>query len=650
LVVLAGIFAALRGIHAIAEQPQPSSFVTERLVVVGVTGRPQLTEADRAILAPRLDTTHVGSVAARGRYVPDCAAAGWTTLGAGRRAAVGGLCDPAVADGAVTDWPDRQAAAAARNGDAVLGTLAASASGCVAAVGPGAALAAARPDGSLAAYAAPKEFVDGGLRLSCPVTLIDAGPLSDEIIAKLATDDTVTLIVTGIGPDPGSSDRSLQVIYRLGATLPGWLTSASTRREGIVTLTDLTRTLIDFTRPDNAAVPVTVDGSPFAVEEAPLTLAAIDDHLAEAAVLSNAVPAAYLGVGLTGVVLTLIMIAGVALRRLRITRLLLVPATVWLAAMMLTGVVPWSRSDSPAAVAVAVFLGGLALLTTTALVVARLLTAPVAIVGAALTVAAFTVDAALGGPVQPGSLLNSRPIFALRWYGFGNVTFGAYASAGLLLAAYVASRFLVQGHRRAAVIAVAVIGFGVVICEGWPTMGSDFGGVVSLTPPVLWLMLALSGTALTWQRLLIAAGSALVAVAVISVLDWARGPDQRSHLGNFVQRILDGDAADVVSRKAVAAYQSLTGPLGIGALIIGIALWVILFRYAAPLIRHDFTTIRPALIALLGTAVLGAVLNDAGGSVWLTVTGYTTVAIAWFCADHAVRHGWTTNPSPTLRR
>ena len=57
------------------------------------------------------------------------------------------------------------------------------------------------------------------------------------------------MIVTGIGPDPGSDDPSLQVIYRLGTTFPGWLTSASTRREGIVTLTDLTRTLIDFDRP-----------------------------------------------------------------------------------------------------------------------------------------------------------------------------------------------------------------------------------------------------------------------------------------------------------------------------------------------------------------------------------------------------------------
>ena len=44
----------------------------------------------------------------------------------------------------------------------------------------------------------------------------------------------------------------------------------------------------------------------------------------------------------------------------------------------------------------------------------------------------------------------------------------------------------------AAVAAVGAIGFGIVICEGWPSMGSDFGGVIALTPAVLWLMLALS--------------------------------------------------------------------------------------------------------------------------------------------------------------
>ena len=650
LIVLALLFAALRGIHALAETPEPSLLLTERVVVVGVTGRPELTEADRTVLADNLESAQVGSIATRGRYVPDCAAAGWTTLGAGRRAAVGGLCDPTVANGTVTDWAARQAAAAARNGDARLGTLANSVKGCVAAVGPGAGLAAARPDGTIAVYSTPQQFVDGGLQLSCPVTVIDAGPLSDQIIARFATDDSVTLIVTGIGPAAGTLDPSLQLVYQLGTALPGWLTSASTRREGIVTLTDLTRTLIDFTRSDNSAVPVAVDGSPFAFYQAALTIEAIEGQLASSAALSKAVQIGYLGVGLVGALLFLIMIAGVIVGRLTITRLILTLATVWAACMILTGAVPWQRSESPGVAVIAVMLGWAVILTTGALLLARFVPAPAAITGAALTVAALTIDAALGGAMQPGSLLNSRPIFGLRWYGFGNVTFSTYASAGLILAGYVAHRFLLAGRRRAAVVAVATIGFGIVICEGWPTMGSDFGGVIALSPAVLWLVLTLSGVRITWLRLLIIGGSAIIAVGLISVLDWAQGPDRRSHLGNFIQRIIDGDAQDVVSRKAVAAYHSLTGPLGIGALIIGIACWVVIFRYALPLVRQQFSTIEPVLIALLGTAILGAVVNDGGGSVWLTVTAYSTVTIAWFCADYAVRQGWTIRPPSPARR
>jgi hypothetical protein len=650
LIVLAVLFAALRGIHALADSPEPSLLLTERVVVVGVTGRTEVTEADRTVLSRNLDSAQVGSIATRGRYIPDCAAAGWTTLGAGRRAAVGGLCDPAVVNGSVTDWTHRQAAAAARNGDARLGTLADSASGCVAAAGPGAGLAAARPDGTIAAYSTPQQFIDGGLQLSCPITLIDAGPLSDQIIAGFATNDSVTLIVTGIGPVAGSQDPSLQVIYQLGTALSGWLTSASTRREGIVTLTDLTRTLIDFTRSDNSAVPVAVDGSPFEFYQAALSIEGIEGQLTSSAAPSEAVQIGYLGVGLIGAVLFLIMVAGVIVGRLKITRLILTASTVWLASMMLTGSVPWQRSDSPGVTAVAVMIGWVVILTAGALLLARSVPAPAAVTGAALTVAALTVDAALGGAMQPGSLLNSRPIFGLRWYGFGNVTFSSYASAGLILAGYVAHRFLVAGRRRAAVVAVAAIGFGIVICEGWPTMGTDFGGVITLTPAVIWLILALSGVRLTWPRRVIIGGSAVVAVAVISVLDWARGPDRRSHLGNFIQRIIDGDALDVVSRKAVAAYHSLTGPLGIGALIIGIGCWVVIFRYAMPLVRQQFSTIHPVLIALLGTAILGAMVNDGGGSVWLTVTAYSTVTIAWFCADYAVRSGWTIGPASAGRR
>jgi hypothetical protein len=638
LLVLGALFIMLRGIHLLADQPQQSAIFTDRVVVVGVTGRTELSAADRAVLGTHLDDAQAGTVSVRPRYVGDCAAAGWSTLGAGRRAAVGGLCAPEVQNGKVTDWAARQNAAAARRGDAQLGTLAGSVAGCVAAVGPGAALAAAKPDGSVASYQAPEEFVAGGMQTQCPITFVDAGPLSDQIITQLADREDITLIVTGVGPTAGSDDPSLQVIYRLGTTLPGWLTSASTRRDGIVTLTDLTRTLIDFGAPGSS---VAVDGSPFAVYQADLTLDGIEAKINSIAALSDAAPIGYLALGIGGALLFVIFVVGTLRSRFALPKLILTFGGISPAAMMLTGAVPWQNSGSPGPFLSLLVAAWSVILTALALLIGRLAQVPNVIAAVAISVAAFTVDAALGAVMQAGSMLNSRPIFGLRWYGFGNVTFAAYASTGLFLAGYVAHRFLTAGRRSAAIAAVGTIGFGIVLCEGWPSMGSDFGGVIALTPAVLWLMLALSGVKITWPKLLAIAGLAVLAVGVISVLDWLRGPDRRTHLGNFVQRILDGDALDVISRKAVAAAETIASPLGIGSLLIGVMLWIVIMTYVVPRASSDFTTVRSTLIAILIVAILGTLLNDGGISVWFTATALVTVVMGWFFLDWAERNDWT---------
>jgi hypothetical protein len=647
LVALGVIFVGLRGIHALADQPQQSAIFTDHVVVVGVTDRTELTPTDRAVLGSHLTDAQAGTVSIRPRYVGDCAAAGWTTLGAGRRAAVGGLCAPEVQNGKVTDWTARQAAAAARRGDAQLGTLAGSVPGCVAAVGPGAALAAAKPDGSVAGYQTPEEFVAGGMQTPCPITLIDAGPLSDRVITQLADREDITLIVTGVGPAAGSDDPSLQVVYRLGTTLPGWLTSASTRREGIVTLTDLTRTLIDFGAPGSA---VAVDGSPFAVYSADLTVDGIDAKINSIAALSHAAPIGYLALGLGGGLLFVILVLGTLRSRFALPKLILTFGGILGAAMMLTGALPWQNSGSPGLFLSLLVAAWSVILTALALFIGRLAHVPNAIAAAAITVAAFTVDAALGAVMQSGSMLNSRPIFGLRWYGFGNVTFAAYASAGLFLAGYLAHRYLIAGKRVAAVAVAGIIGLGIVICEGWPSMGSDFGGVIALTPAVLWLMLALSGVKITWPKLLVIAGFAVLTVGVISVLDWIRGADRRSHLGNFVQRILDGDALDVISRKAVAAAETMASPLGVGSLLIGVMLWIAIMTYLVPRVSADFTTLRSTLVAILIVAILGTLLNDGGISVWLTATAEVTIVMGWFFLDWAEHNDWAINTVAADRR
>ncbi|SER03196.1 hypothetical protein [Microlunatus flavus] len=647
------VFALLRGVDALAPEPTPSDVYTEHVVLVGVPGRSALTDADRTVLGAHLEDAQTGTVNTRARYVGSCAAASWTTLGAGRRAAVDDLCAPAVAPAGagarVTDWDARLAAAAARRGDARLGTLAGSVPGCVAAVGPGAALAAANSDGSVASYTDAAAFVAGGEKLSCPVTLVDAGDASDAVITALAARDDVTLLVSGMGPAAGSDDPAMGVFYRIGTTLPGFVTSASTRREGIVTLTDVTRELVDVGRGSSAAV-ATIDGSPLEVYPADLSLPVVEAQVREVAALSDASVTGYLSLAAGGTLLALLALVGVWRRWWLLPERVLTLGSVLLAGMMLTGAVPWARSGSPGlAVGVAVW-SVITVLTFLALGLSRLLRVPPPVAGALVSAVAFTVDAALGGPFEPGSLLNSRPVFGLRWYGFGNVTFAAYAAAVLVVAGWVAHRLLQARRRRAAVVAVGVIGGVMALCEGWPSMGSDFGGIIGMVPAVVWFCLALSGARITWLRALLVGAAGVVAVAAVSVADWSRGPDRRSHLGNFVQRVLDGDAVDVVSRKAVASAETILSVQGVVSVVVGVALWWVMLRWAVPRLQGRFTTLRPTLVAILLMAVVGTLANDGGIGVWQPATAYATTVVGclWAASLRAGRRSGS-SPSP-LRR
>jgi hypothetical protein len=605
---------------------------TGTVVVVGVTDRSSLTGSDRVVIGSHSGAVQFAAVSVRPRYIGDCAAAGWATLGAGRRTGVNGLCDPRVDAQRVTDWPQRLAAAAAHHGDATLGTLAASVPACVAAVGPRAALAAARPNGTVANYDTVNHFLAHGMATPCPLTLVDAGKQSDHIIRALAERPDVTLIVTGIGPPAGSDDPSLQALYVLPAAA-GWLTSASTRRDGIVNLTDLTATLIAVGGRSEGGSPARVDGSPYKLRPEIVTATAAQDHLEAVGALSDAAVRADTALGVSGAILLVILIVSVTTGRLALARPILQWGTLLPATMLLTGAVPWSATRWPVLVLLATLAGWSIALTVAVLAGAKRLNLPFAVAAAAVTVTAFTVDAALGGMMEPGSMLNSRPVNGGRWYGFGNVTFAVYAAATLILVGYLAHRLRTSGHRRAALISVAVIGYSVVLCEGWPSMGADFGGVIALTPALLWLILVLADIPITWPKLIAIAGSALLLVAAISWLDWLRGPTARTHLGGFFQRILDGDALNIILRKAVAATGSMLNPLAMGLVLAGVVVWVFLFRRLLPPLRTEFTTLQLVAVATLAVAILGTALNDGGVTIWYTATLTFTLSVAALWID-----------------
>ncbi|HLS50206.1 MAG TPA: hypothetical protein VK024_09445 [Actinomycetaceae bacterium] len=303
-------------------------------------------------------------------------------------------------------------------------------------------------------------------------------------------------------------------------------------------------------------------------------------------------------------------------------------------ASYLANLLPWWRTRSP----------GLVLITAVVIIAALIAglglarwwryrpMVPMGVV-AGLTMVVLMVDAVLGARMQLSALLGVQPQVGGRFYGFNNSSFALLAAASVLFAASVAEPLVARGRRRLAALAIAVIGVVVTVVDGAPTIGADFGGPPALIPAFIVMALLALGVRLTWLRVLATLAVTALASISLSVLDWLRPPNERSHLGRFIETVLDGGVANVVLRKLEQNLANLVGSTLTFLAIGGIALvLVIILRPLQRAARHgdagaygwlaagssigrldtDIRMVRPALVGLGISLGIGFAVNDSG--------------------------------------
>ncbi len=544
-----------------------------------------------------------------------------------------------------------------------LGELLGRSGACTTGVGPGAAAALAGSDGRLARYVDSLDPVPdaevAGLLTACPVAMVDAGVLPDgpgrhdaldsldatlRRLTRLLPEGT-RVVVAGIAGSP-LAPQGLQVVvdWTSGESQARWLSSEGTRTVGVVQLVDLTATAAESAGvlpeeavpddgqgstgdpgapdPGGGAEPVlTIVGHPLEHgEERRMNVARTVENRQYVNVLSQTIPA-LLPVFLAALVVLLAGAVTTALwtgrRRLLVASCLLAsaaPVAASLATLSRWWVWPAPTLALTASVAVGAVVAALAAWVLSRALPAspwRLVTA-----AAAVTWLVLTVDGLTGTTLQQGSLLGPSPALGARFYGFTNMTFAVYATAGVVLAAGLAAYALRRG-RRLAVAAVVAVGVVTTVVDGGPRFGADLGGILALVPGFTVLALLVGGVRITARRLLAVAAATLVIVAAVAVADWL-APGASSHLGAFVQRVLDGEALGVIAGKAAGAWATVAHPAGVVALLAVItAAWAVLhptrFRIsgladaygARPVLRH-------AVVALVVVAGAGSALNDSG--------------------------------------
>ncbi|CAL9448251.1 hypothetical protein SUDANB121_02405 [Nocardiopsis dassonvillei] len=673
------------GAGAPARDPDVPGAAGEPLVLVGVPGLlwQDITPEHTPTLWEMAERSATANVSIRTATSRTCPTDGWLSVSAGDRALAAredfGVCEPApeperTGSGAVVPGFDsyvRQNAAsqfAARVG--LLGDTVHRYGGSTLAVGPGAALGVADGDGRVDHYLASMRDLDaerlGGVTLAAvelpeltrlypeddPFSADSDGPDPEDVpqvdreealtvldgrlrslIAMLPTGSS--LVVAGVSMDSGPSRLTAALSAQVAEEGPagpiGFLASESTRRRGLVALTDVTATVLAELRMEPRA-PVSgrawhVTGRPADTGEAVQRLV---DFNTAAVVVGASIPGFFSG--LVAVQLLIYAAAAYALHRysdgqrgkralvLSVTRIVALAGAAFPVASYLANLIPWWAAESPPTALLGSVLAADALVV--ALAVAgpwrRTILGPMTVVAGATTAVLF-VDLCFGANLQMNSPTGYSPIVGGRFYGIGNIAFATFATGMLMTVAGISHGLIGRGRRRVAVAVTLAVGAASVAIVGWPGLGTDFGGVIALVPGLAVTAMMIAGVRVTFLRLAAVGAAALALITLLSWLDLLRPPQERSHFGAFAAQVLNGEAGTIVARKLGA----MVGTLGNWQLTL-LAACALLFLFAvlnrptnwrigALQRAYEYApTLRAGLAGSLVTALVGFAANDSG--------------------------------------
>lgn len=610
-----------------------------RLVVVGAPGLAwsDLDGGDLPALDAMAGDGALGSLTVRAVRSSSCAVDGWLTLSAGRRAAdrAGPCRDPLpVVNRQVPRWGEYLAAAAADSYDAQPGTLGeeVTASGrCVETVGAGAAIGGATVAGEV-----PEHGSSLPATFACPVVLVDAGVLPesgaarraaverlDALVADVrAADPAADVVVAGVAD--GSSPVRPRAVVAAGPSFPrGVLASASTRQPGVVQLQDLTATAL--LRVGATAAEVT--GRP--LTDVPSTSSPSDLRAERVGFETRAATLRAAGPQVTGwlagafsawalAVAVLWWRRGIGADAVPVwVRMVGVAVAVVPVSTFVVNYVPWWSVGAP------YVAFGVALV-----VVAALLTAGAwwsgrrRVLGALRFVAVITLfvlanDVLTGSGLQLGSVFGQNPVVGGRFYGLGNTSFALYGCAVLVVVGWVAASG--RSRRTSAGLALVVLGAALAV-EALPSLGADFGGPPGLLLGGLLVIARAAGVRVTWGRALVAVVAAGALVGLVALLDWLRPAASRTHLGDFVQSVVSGEAGAVVGRKLAQNAANLGSPPLLAVAAATVALVVVARRVGWRPVADGAVVLRGAVVM----SVVAFVANDSG----LVIPAFVALVLA----------------------
>lgn len=372
--------------------------------------------------------------------------------------------------------------------------------------------------------------------------LREADAFLGRLLKRLDPRRTLLLVLS---PSPAAASQekgsSLTPIVAHGPGFgPGWLTSGTTKRPGLVANIDVAPTVLEFL---GVPPPPGMSGRPMrrdAVRRGPAELLRREGSIALMNLWQQPVMRFYTVVLDVILVLTAVFLLWPELPGARAVQAALLLAAGFPLAMLLA---PLYQTPG--------YIGWLAVLAAAiaglSLAFLRRRHLPLLLLFAG-TVLAISLDQLLGGPLAQYALLSYSPVAGSRFYGLGNEYMGVLIGAGIMAAGLT----LAGGRDRVRLPVIAALFVLLIVIMGAPNLGTNVGGTLAAVAGfgVAWFFFA--ERRLSARTALVIGGTALAVLGVLAVLDALRAPGAQSHLGRLVVQVGRGGFTpfvEVVQRK-----------------------------------------------------------------------------------------------------
>lgn len=431
-----------------------------------------------------------------------------------------------------------------------------------------------------------------------------------------------------------STGNSLTPIVIFGKKIePGFLTSGTTHRKGIVTNLDIAPTIINFFA---GKIPYHMSGQPLQSIESNNVLPVLQAMNKQIVSTSNQRPPVMKTFITLQIISLLIALPIILLSNnipegiLRFFQLFLFSlATVPLILLIL----PLLKITN----ILVTFISLIVFCALFTIVVSRLSRDkldPFIVLGL-FTSLGILIDLSLGAPLMKTSLLGYDPIVGARFYGIGNEYSGVLLGSSILGTTALLQRYSrSQKYLEWLVWAYFLL---IIFVSASPKLGTDVGGTITSLVAFTIVYLKVRNKKINFKVLLLGFISIVTLLGLLFLFDMSRGGENNTHIGRAARLVETGGwqaVMEIIQRKLATNWRLIRYTIWTRVLLTSLVALAILFFRPMGVLRsiiQDYPLLSSGFIGILTASVVGLVFNDSG-----VVQAATTILYAVFTLVYLV--------------